>query len=158
MASVDRGPKTVPTEEDVEAFVASVADPVRRADARTMIDLMRRVTGQPPRMWGTAIIGFGSHHYRYPSGHEGDIAPVGFSPRKAATTIYLIDGIGGYGAMLRGLGPHKTSKGCLYIKRLDEVDLDVLAEVVRWSYAAATPATPTGPSSPSGQPGRSATS
>lgn len=139
MPTADHGPTTVPAEDDVEAFVAAVADPVRRADARTMIALMQRVTGQPPRMWGRAIIGFGSHHYRYPSGQEGDIAPVGFSPQKAATTIYLIDGIGGYGAMLRGLGPHKTSKGCLSIARLDEVDLDVLAEVLRWSYAAATP-------------------
>jgi hypothetical protein len=121
----------------VEAFVASVADERRRRDARLLLDLMGRATGQPAAMWGSGIVGFGSHHYVYESGREGDTMVVGFSPRKAATTIYLTQGFEGHEELLERLGPHSTGKACLYLKRIDEVvDLSVLEELVRRSYAS----------------------
>ncbi|WP_024288091.1 DUF1801 domain-containing protein [Cellulomonas sp. KRMCY2] len=123
---------------DVERFIASIADDVRRADARTLLDLMTRATGQPARMWGTAIVGFGRYHYVYATGREGDAPGVGFSPRKAATTVYLADGFDGYRESLARLGPHSTGRSCLYLKRLDGVDLGVLAEMVTRSYRGTT--------------------
>jgi hypothetical protein len=129
---------TVEDDGDVEAFIASVPDETRRSDARTLMTLMERVTGEPARMWGTAIVGFGRYHYVYATGREGDAAAVGFSPRKAATTIYLADGFDGYAEQLDALGPHSTGRSCLYLKRLDQVDLTVLEEMVRRSYAVTT--------------------
>lgn len=123
---------------DVEAFIAAVPSEVRRADARTVLDLMERVTGQPPRMWGPSIIGFGRYHYVYATGREGDAPAVGFSPRKAATTVYLADGFDGYQESLARLGPHSTGASCLYLKHLDAVDLDVLADLVARSYRFTT--------------------
>lgn len=119
---------------DVDAFLASVSDERRRADARTLVSLMAEVTGEEPRMWSGSIVGFGSYHYVYESGREGDWAAVGFSPRKASTTVYLMEGFDGYADLLARLGPHSTGKSCLYLKRLDDVDLDVLREMVRRSY------------------------
>jgi hypothetical protein len=130
------GTEPVARHGDVEAFVSSIPDPVRRQDARTMIALMQRVTGEPPVLWGASVIGFGSHRHRYPSGLVDETAAVAFSPRGAATTIYLVDGADGYRAMLVPLGRHRISRGSLQIRRLDDVDLDVLAELVRLSYAA----------------------
>ncbi|PVU81839.1 hypothetical protein DDP54_14380 (plasmid) [Cellulomonas sp. WB94] len=116
--------------------MASIADPARRQDARTLIELIGRVTGEPPVLWGTSVVGFGHHTYRYPSGLQEDTAAIAFAPKKADTTLYLIDGADGYRAMLVPLGPHKISKGSLHLKRLVDVDLEVLAELVRLSYAA----------------------
>jgi hypothetical protein len=99
---------------------------------------MRRVPGHPPTMWGPSIIGFGSYHYVYESGREGDAAAVGFSPRKASTTVYLADGFDGYADELARLGPHTLGKSCLYLKDLSKVDLGVLEEMVRRSYAVTT--------------------
>ncbi|WP_264030356.1 DUF1801 domain-containing protein [Cellulosimicrobium sp. SH8] len=130
--------KTGPTEDYVEAFVASVENPVRRRDAQRLVELMGRVTGEPPRMWGPSIVGFGTYHYRYASGREGDMAAAGFSPRKAATTVYLMDGVDAHAALLDRLGPHAVGKGCVYVKDLDAVDLGVLEEVVHRSYATLT--------------------
>jgi Domain of unknown function (DU1801) len=130
--------RTVPTEADVHGFVAGVADDVRRRDAETLLDLMRRATGQPPVMWGPSIIGFGSYHYVYATGREGDAAAVGFSPRKWSTTVYLADGADAYGDELARLGPHSVGRSCLYLKDLSTVDLGVLEEVVRRSYTATT--------------------
>jgi hypothetical protein len=138
MASEDRTPKTRPTDADVEAFLAGVPDEARRADTRTVVALMARVTGQPPRMWGSSIIGFGTRHYRYPTGREGDIAVVAVAPRKAATTLYLWNGFDGYADLLGRLGPHTQGKGCLYLKRVADVDAVVLAELVRRSYDGGT--------------------
>lgn len=130
--------KTTENDGDVDAFVAAIEHPVRRADAEALLELMERATGQPPRMWGASIVGFGSYHYRYASGREGDAAAVGFSPRKASTTVYLNDGFDAYADDLARLGPHTTSVSCLYLKRLEDVDLGVLEDMVRRSYLATT--------------------
>lgn len=133
--------KTVPTGADVEAFIERVEHPVRRRDAERLIALMSRVTGEQPRMWGPTIVGFGTYHYRYPSGREGDMGAAGFSPRKTATTVYLPDGVDAHAELLESLGPHTLGKGCLYLKDLDSVDLGVLEEVVRRSFATVTAGT-----------------
>jgi len=99
---------------------------------------MGRATGQPARMWAPSIVGFGAYDYRYESGREGDMAAVGFSPREASTTVYLVDGFEAYGELLDRLGPHTLGKSCLYLKDLATVDLTVLEELVRRSYAATT--------------------
>ncbi|MCB7138121.1 DUF1801 domain-containing protein [Cellulosimicrobium marinum] len=130
--------RTRPTDADVEAFLATVEHPVRRRDAERLVELMTRVTGEPPRMWGPSIVGFGSYHYRYASGREGDMAAVGFSPRKAATTLYLTDGVDEHAALLARLGPHAVGKSCVYVKDLDAVDLAVLEEMVGRSYETLT--------------------
>ncbi|MDF9876069.1 DUF1801 domain-containing protein [Cellulosimicrobium cellulans] len=129
---------TQPTDADVEAFLAAVSHPVRRRDAHRLVELLSRITGEPPRMWGSSIVGFGTYHYRYASGREGDMAAAGFSPRKAATTVYLMDGVDAHAALLDRLGPHTVGKGCVYVKDLDAVDLGVLEEVVKRSYATLT--------------------
>ena len=139
--AADRSAKTVENDGDVEAFLASVPDPTRRADAATMLALMTRVTGQPARLWGASIVGFGRYHYAYSSGREGDMAAAGYSPRKAATTIYLMDGVQRHEALLARLGPHTLGQGCLYLKRLDDVDLGVLEAIVSDSYATLTAGT-----------------
>jgi hypothetical protein len=127
-------PKTVPTDADVGAFVDAVPDDVRRRDARTLLELIGRVTGEPARMWGPSIVGFGSYHYRYETGREGDMAAVGFSPRKASTTVYFVDGFDHYADELARLGPHTLGKSCLYLKDLTRVDVGVLEDMVRRSY------------------------
>ena len=129
---------TQETDGDVQAFIDAVPDDRRRADARTLLEVMGRATGQPARMWGTSIVGFGRYHYVYATGREGDAAAAGFSPRKAATTIYFPDGFDEYQADLARLGPHTTSVSCLYVKRLDALDLDLLADLVRRSYYRTT--------------------
>ena len=122
--------KTKPTEISVSAFVSTIADESRRADAKALVKLMQGATGEKPKMWGTAIIGFGSYHYIYDSGREGDMPLVGFSPRKAATVLYLGLGAGGSEALLAKLGKHTTGKGCLYIKKLADVDRKVLDSLI----------------------------
>ena len=133
--------KTVPTDVDVTEFLDAVENPVRRRDAATLAALMTRVTGEQPRMWGPTIVGFGTYHYRYPSGREGDSSAAGFSPRKTATTIYLPDGVDAHAELLATLGPHTLGKGCLYLKDLETVDLAALEEIVRRSYATVTTGT-----------------
>ena len=122
-------------DETVRSFLDEVPSQKRRRDAETLVAMMGRVTGESPRMWGT-IVGFGNYHYKYASGREGDTAAVGFSPRKAATTVYLVDGVDRYQAQLQRLGPHTTGVACLYLKDLAEVDLAVLEEIVGESYRA----------------------
>ena len=121
-------------DKDVESYLETVTNPVRRRDADILIEMMGRITGEEPRMWGPSIIGFGRYHYRYASGREGDAGAAGFSSRKAATTIYLPDGVGAYPEQLERLGPHKTGVGCLYVKDLTAVDLGVLEGIVSESY------------------------
>lgn len=128
--------KTVETDQRVEDFIAGVADPVRRADAGAAAALMARVTGQPAAMWGPSIIGFGRYRYRYDSGREGEMCRVGFSPRKAELVFYVGAGRPEQAAALERLGKHRTGKGCLYVKKLADVDLAVLEQVVRNAYAA----------------------
>ncbi|KAF2411661.1 hypothetical protein B1729_19170 [Microbacterium sp. B35-04] len=120
------------TEADVGEFVAGVSPAKRQRDAETMVALLREVTGREPEMWGT-IVGFGSCHYRYPTGTEGDVPIAAFSPRRQATTVYLLD-TGAHADRLGKLGPHETGVGCLYIKDLEEIDADVLREIVAEDY------------------------
>ena len=122
------------TGQPVEEYLAGVTPAKRRADAERLIPLFTRVTGQPAEMWGT-IVGFGQYHYRYASGHEGDAPAAGFAARKAATTIYVDDGVDAHQENLARLGPHTTGVGCIYIKDLDAVDLTVLEEIVAASCA-----------------------
>jgi len=131
---------TRPHEGDVEAFLESVADERRRRDCRTVIGLMRDVTGEDARLWGPSMIGFGSYHYRYESGREGDWFLTGVSPRKGALTVYIMAGFDRYDELMARLGPHTTGRSCLYIKRLDDIDLDVLRELIDRSvrHTAAT--------------------
>ena len=128
--------KTKPTNASVTAFIGAIPDETRRADARALIALMRKATGEKPKMWGPSIVGFGSHHYVYDSGREGDMPLVGFSPRKAATVLYITRGFGGSEALLARLGKHTTGGGCLYVKRLADLDQKVLAGMVAGSVAA----------------------
>ena len=128
---------TVKSGEDVGAFIAEVDSPQKRADSEVLVQLMSRVTGEEPRMWGT-IVGFGEYHYRYDSGHEGDTCLTGFSPRKAALSIYIHGGhypevVGQRDRLLAKLGKHTMGKGCLYVKKLADVDERVLEDLVRLS-------------------------
>ena len=128
--------KTKPTKLSVSAFVDALTDPTRRSDAKALVKLMQKTVGEKPKMWGTSIIGFGSYHYQYDSGREGDMPLIGFSPRKAATVLYIMAGLSHSGALLARLGKHTTGKGCLYIKKLADVDHEVLEALVVKSIAA----------------------
>jgi hypothetical protein len=128
--------KTRPTKLSVAAYIDALTDETRRADARALVKLMQRATGEKPKMWGPSIVGFGSHHYKYESGREGDVPLAGFSPRKAATVLYGVIGLGDAEAFLARLGTHTTGKGCLYIKKLADVDHDVLEALVVKSVAS----------------------
>ena len=127
--------KTVPTEASVQAYLDAIDDPSRRADCDRLVELMQRVTGEPPAMWGPSIVGFGSYHYVYDSGREGDMCLTGFSSRKSALSIYVISGFEDRSELMERLGTYKTGKSCLYVKRLEDVDLDVLEALVRDSVA-----------------------
>lgn len=131
--------KTKPTEVSVNAFLNGVADAQQRADAFQLVGVMKEVTGQPPKMWGPTMVGFGQYHYVYASGHEGDAFLTGFSPRKGALTVYFYAGLDQrFAAQLRKLGKFKASKGCLYIKKLADVDLAVLRDMIRDNVAYLT--------------------
>jgi Domain of unknown function (DU1801) len=132
--------KTIPMVQSVDVFIDAVADEQQRADAHRIAEMMARLSGVQPKMWGPSIIGFGSYHYKYDSGREGDSLRIGFSPRKGQTVLYLPGTISGQADLLARLGKHKEGKGCLYIKRLSDVDIGVLEEMVRASiiYMAKT--------------------
>lgn len=121
--------KTKPTPVNVADFIDAVENPVRRDDAKEVCAMLERITGEPPKMWGPSIIGFGSYHYKYDSGHEGDMCRLGFSPRKAELVLYILTDSDGEADKLARLGKHKTGKSCLYIKKLAEVDMGVLEEI-----------------------------
>lgn len=127
--------KTQATVARVEDFVTGIADENQRADARSLIALMTRLSGEPATMWGPSIIGFGRYRYRYDSGREGEMCRIGFSPRKGQTVLYLIDGFKGHAELMAKLGKHKTGKSCLYVKRLSDIDLVVLEDMCRSSLA-----------------------
>lgn len=127
--------KTQATVAHVEDFVTGIADENQRADARSLIALMTRLSGEPATMWGPSIIGFGRYRYRYNSGREGEMCRIGFSPRKGQTVLYLIDGFKGHAELMAKLGKHKTGKSCLYVKRLSDIDLVVLEDMCRSSLA-----------------------
>ena len=125
---------------EVRAYLDAISSPDRRRDAETVIEVLGRATGQDARMWKN-IVGFGAYHYKYASGREGDAPAAGFAARKAATTVYLLDGVDAHAESLERLGPHTTGVACVYIKRLDDIDLSVLEAVVARSYATLTAGT-----------------
>ena len=129
--------KTKPTKLSVAAFISKLADQTQRSDAKSLIKLMQSAAGEKPKMWGPSIIGFGSYHYRYDSGREGDMPVIAFSPRKAATVLYGMNGASDSEALRAKLGKHTTGKGCLYIKKLADVDPQVLQALIVKSVAAA---------------------
>ena len=128
--------KTKPTKLSVASFIDALADDTRRADAKALVKLMKNASGKKPKMWGPSIIGFGSYHYRYDSGREGDMPLIAFSPRKTATVLYGMTGSSDSKALLAKLGKHTTGKGCLYIKKLADVDRQVLEAMAVKSVAA----------------------
>lgn len=127
--------KTKRTNDSVEKFLNSVADEARRKDCFRVLEIMKKETKSEPAMWGTSIVGFGSYHYKYPNGRELEWLLTGFSPRKDALTLYLMGGLQQHGALLKKLGKHKTGKGCLYIKKLDDVDISTLKQLIKQSIA-----------------------
>ena len=116
-------------------FINAVEHPVRCADGLVLLDLMERLSGEPAAMWGPSIVGFGSYHYKYDSGREGDMCRIGFSPRKAELVLYLVDGFDGHADLLARLGKHRTGVSCLYIKKLADVDMAVLEQLITASLA-----------------------
>jgi Domain of unknown function (DU1801) len=128
--------KTKPTEQTVESFLNEVADEEVRDDCYELIRLMQKITGHKPKMWGTAIVGFGSYHYKYESGHEGDSCLTGFSPRKQNISLYVMPGTSEHPVLLKELGKHKAGKGCLYIKKLKDVNQAVLESLITQSVNA----------------------
>ena len=128
--------KTKPTDVSVAEYVGEIGDEAKQKDARKLIALMRRVTGEKPKMWGPSIIGFGKQHYKYESGREGDMPIVGFSPRKAATVIYGATGFEGADTILATLGKHTMGKGCLYVKQLADVDEKTLEKLIERAVRA----------------------
>ncbi|MCC6455562.1 MAG: DUF1801 domain-containing protein [Caldilineaceae bacterium] len=125
--------KTKATDADVVEFINNVPDERKRQDSFALLELMREVTGEEPKMWGSSIVGFGSYHYKYTSGREGDAGLTGFSPRKQNLTIYITSGFDQYADLMQKLGKHTTGKSCLYVKRLSDIDLNVLRELVQKS-------------------------
>lgn len=125
--------KTKPTNASVEKFINQVADETRREDCRKVARMMEEITGEKPKMWGPGIVGFGTYHYKYASGHEGDWPIAAFSPRKQDLTLYLMPGFQGQADLMQQLGKHRTGKSCLYIKRLSDVHGPTLKKLIRES-------------------------
>ncbi len=125
--------KTKPTGKSVTEFLNQVEHEQKRADSFAILEMMKAQTGLEPKMWGDSMIGFGEYHYKYASGHEGDIFLVGFSPRKQNLTLYVMAGINQHPELFERLGKHKTSKACLYINKLADVDTEVLQEIIKKS-------------------------
>ena len=125
--------KTKVNDASVEQFLRSVENEQRRKDSFVVLEMMKKITKLEPKMWGPSIVGFGSYHYKYASGREGDMPIVGFSPRKQALSLYILSGFSNYEELLKKLGKHKTSVACLYINKLADVDLKVLEQLVKES-------------------------
>lgn len=126
--------KTTKTQADVGDYLVQVAPDERRADAAVLIDMMQKISGEPPAMWGPSIIGFGTHYYVYESGRAGDMPRIAFAPRKAELVLYVGATTPNVAELLPGLGKHKTGKGCLYVKRLADVDMAVLEKIVARAF------------------------
>ena len=126
--------KTKQTDDSVTAFVNTVQDEQKRKDCFDIIEIMKQATGLQPKMWGTSIIGFGNYHYKYESGHEGEMCLIGFSPRKQNMVLYGMGVAERSKEQLQNLGKHKTGKGCLYINRLSDVNIDVLKDIIKASF------------------------
>ena len=125
--------KTQKNDASIVAFLNSVENPTRKKDAFTLLEIMKRITKSEPSMWGPSIVGFGDYHYKYDSGREGDWFITGFSPRKQSMSLYIMSGFGKYDEILGRLGKHKTSVSCLYINKLDDINMDVLYELIESS-------------------------
>lgn len=122
--------KTIQNDASVQQFIDKQDDISRRNDCLVMRRMMQEITGKRAKMWGTSIVGFGKYHYRYESGHEGEFFVTGFSPRKQDFTIYIMPGYSDYGHLLKKIGKHRIGKSCLYVKRLDDIDMDVLRQMI----------------------------
>jgi len=127
--------KTQPTPQKVSEFIAGIEDTRKRAECRELMKLMRETTGKRAKMWGASIVGFGNYHYKYASGREGDFFLTGFSPRKQALTIYIINGFEPHTELMQKLGKFKVGKSCLYVKTLDDIDRSILTKLVKASVA-----------------------
>ena len=125
--------KTKPSDMNVDALLDAIPDETRRRDCRSIAKLMEKLTGSRPQLWGTSIVGFGTYHYRYASGREGDWFITGFAPRKNDLTLYILSGFTRFEDLMSRLGRHKTGKSCLYIRRLEDIDMKVLEELIRES-------------------------
>ncbi len=125
--------KTKPNDASPSKFVNAIEDDQKRKDCKLLMKMMKAATGKRPKMWGDSIVGYGSYHYKYKSGREGDWFLIGFSPRKREISLYIMDGFDAHQKLLKKLGKHKTSVCCLYIKRLADVDVDVLEKVIHAS-------------------------
>ena len=125
--------KTKPTKVSVESFLDKIPDEGVRDDCYELVRIMKKITGHPPKMWGPSIVGFGNYHYKYDSGHEGDSCIAAFSPRKQNLTLYVMPGFTDNPQLVDGLGKYKAGKGCLYIKRLDDLNRPVLERLIRHS-------------------------
>lgn len=126
--------KTQKNDGDVTRFIDGIKDPRRKKDTEIVVQMMKEASGEKPVMWGKSIIGFGTYDYKYDSGREGEWMRIAVSPRKQALTLYIMDGFSGYHELLNRLGKHKTGKACLYIKKLEDVDMGVLRELIERSY------------------------
>jgi len=126
-------PKTIPTKQSVAAYLDQIKDQQVREDCLSLSNLMKTLTGSQPQMWGPNIVGFGKYHYKYPSGHEGEICLIGFSPRKENISLYVLAGFIGQAELLDTLGKHKAGKGCLYIKKLKDINMNVLESLIKQS-------------------------
>lgn len=126
--------KTKEESIDPNAFIEAIDDEIRRNDALQIMELMGQITNHPPKMWGPSIIGFDKYDYVYESGHSGTICKIGFSPRKSAHTLYLMLGLGDFDGELQKLGKNTIVKGCLYIKKLKDIDMDILRQIIEKSY------------------------
>lgn len=125
--------KTVPTGASVDIYINQIEDPQRKKDCISILDLMKKITGEEPKMWGPSIVGFGSYHYKYESGREGDMILTGFSNRKQNITIYIMSGFKKYDDLLAKVGKFKTGKSCFYIKRLSDIDVEILKKMIKLS-------------------------
>jgi hypothetical protein len=128
--------KTIENDASVSEFLNSIEDPRRRSDAKKVAAIMRRVTGKRARIWGTSIVGYGKYHYKYASGREGDFMLVGFSPRKRNLAVYIMPGFAEFQALMKKLGNYTTGKSCLYVKNLEDIDVNVLEKLIERSVKA----------------------
>ena len=126
--------KTKLNDASVNKFLNSVTDKQKRENCFTLLELMKKITKTEPKMWGPSIVGFGTYHYKYESGREGDICLIGFSPRKQNLTLYIMSGFSKYAELMKKLGKHKTGKACLYINKLEDIDMKVLKELITESF------------------------
>lgn len=126
--------KTLPTDASVADFLAAVPNARRRADGQALLEMMRDITGIEPQMWGPSIIGFGSYHYKYESGREGDMPMIGFSPRSRSLSLYIMDGFDDHDDLLSRLGKHRKGASCLYVNKLADVDTAILRELITRSF------------------------